>query len=402
MRTFVPILTCIAALLTAYAGVLRAQDLSEIEDGFVRLAEEGSVHVVAVSSRFVIDIDDGSAGKSDAEPGEDGMDSSRTMTESNLSGVVLSKNGCIMTCRSAIEGADEIEVTLYNGNRYMATVVGSDSMTDLALLKIDCADGAALSPVVFGEPKSIRPGAWVMAIGNPFGLSRSASFGIISGTDRIVASPEMTFTGMLQTTAPVNPGDAGGLLLNMKGEMVGIVLSTFQRAPSVHNIERFIESIGRKVDVGQLIREVLGDRPDAAPTVKIGKLLQRVMEAAEGNLHLEPPGPGRHDDEGGRHGFGSGFDSFPVIGGMLGAEGINFAVPVDTVRFVYERLVQQGKVKRGWLGISVQPIDDAMRTQLEIPKGDGVVVTYVLEESPAAAADVRVWDVVLAAAPPAA
>lgn len=379
---FLGLMVC--GILLLLQGIVPGEDLAKLEENFVRLVEQGRKSVVTVTSKYheVPPLD----GEAPAETQEPPM----TVIETNFSGVVVRPGGYIMTCGNAIEGADEIVVTLPDDSRYTAQILGSDTTTNLALLKIDLADPASVHPVAFADPATIRQGMWVLAIGNPFGLTHSVSFGVLSGLDRVVTSPELTYTGMLQTTAPVNPGDAGGLLINLKGEMVGIILSTFQRAPSLHNLERAIEYLGKHVDFGQIFRDIMGDCPEELFSGNVEDFVRRLLHAARRSLGHEGHKTDRSRDLRAMEG------DLPRGAGVLGAEGINFAVPVDTVQFVLDRLAKEGKVRRGWLGVGVEPIDAAMRAQLGIPDGVGILISSVLDGSPAKEAGLEVWDVVLA------
>ncbi len=136
------------------------------------------------------------------------------------SGVILTENGYIVTNAHVISGADTITVRLSSGNEFIAEVVGSDSQSDIAVLKID-AEG--LTPAVIGNSDSIVVGEDVVAIGNPLGeLGGTVTDGIISALGREVTIEGETMK-LLQTNAAVNPGNSGGGLFNMRGELIGIV-----------------------------------------------------------------------------------------------------------------------------------------------------------------------------------
>lgn len=142
---------------------------------------------------------------------------------SSGTGMVLDREGRIMTNYHVIEGQRDLKVTLADGTAAKATVLGSDPGSDLAVLKIDVASNL-LTPVTFGDSDSVRVGDSVFAIGNPFGQNFSVSAGIISATGRVSTS---SFTGrairdVLQTDTALNPGNSGGPLFNLKGEVVGV------------------------------------------------------------------------------------------------------------------------------------------------------------------------------------
>ena len=141
------------------------------------------------------------------------------------SGVIISEDGYILTCNHVIEGASNVTVKLYNGDEYKATVVGFDSKTDLAVVKIEAS---GLSPAVFGDEDSIKIGQAAIAIGNPLGtLGNSVSSGIISALEREVTVSNQTMR-LLQTDTPVNPGNSGGGLFDIDGNLIGIVNAKYK------------------------------------------------------------------------------------------------------------------------------------------------------------------------------
>ena len=135
------------------------------------------------------------------------------------SGFVIDPNGLIVTNAHVVDSAGTIQVRLADGRRFPATVVGRDSRVDVALLKIEGAGRLTVLPL--GDSNRLRVGELVLALGNPFGLEQSVSFGIVSrkGAPIQVAAPGFEF---IQTDAAVNPGNSGGPLVNMAGEVVGI------------------------------------------------------------------------------------------------------------------------------------------------------------------------------------
>lgn len=138
------------------------------------------------------------------------------------SGVVMTQDGYIITNNHVIDGANKITVRLKNGTTYSASLIGADSRSDVALLKINAS---GLTPVVFGDSGSLKVGDSAIAIGNPLGqLGGTVTEGIISALDRELVIDGKTMT-LLQTDAAINPGNSGGGLFNDKGELVGIVVA---------------------------------------------------------------------------------------------------------------------------------------------------------------------------------
>jgi len=142
----------------------------------------------------------------------------RIPTEGQGSGIVMDSTGYILTNNHVIRGASTIQVSLADGRKLKAVVVGRDGATDLAVLRID-ADG--LVPAEFGDSEKTETGALVWAVGSPFGLERSITFGILSAKHRsgLAGSPSQDF---LQTDAAVNPGNSGGPLVDAAGKVIGI------------------------------------------------------------------------------------------------------------------------------------------------------------------------------------
>lgn len=144
-------------------------------------------------------------------------------SEGEGSGIVLNQQGHILTNYHVVEGAGVIQITLFTANSYEAKVVGSDPISDIAVLKID-APAEDLVPVVFGDSTRLRVGQRVFAIGNPFGLERTLSTGIVSNLDQTLPNPR-TKRGvkqMIQIDAAINPGNSGGPLLDTHGRMIGM------------------------------------------------------------------------------------------------------------------------------------------------------------------------------------
>jgi len=135
------------------------------------------------------------------------------------SGVLVDKRGLIVTNNHLIEGAGEIEVRLSDKRKFKATVVGRDPKTDLAVLKIDAEDDLPVAEL--GDSDRLRIGQWAIAVGNPFGLDRTVTVGIVSATGRVRVGVT-TYEDFIQTDAAINPGNSGGPLLNLDGRVIGI------------------------------------------------------------------------------------------------------------------------------------------------------------------------------------
>ena len=137
-------------------------------------------------------------------------------------GFIVDDQGYILTNFHVVEGASDVRVKLHDNREFQATLVGGDPATDLALVRISAFEG--IRPIPLGDSDSARVGDWVVAIGNPFGLSASVTAGIISAKQRrdVVTGGGNIFADFLQTDTSINPGNSGGPLINMAGQVVGI------------------------------------------------------------------------------------------------------------------------------------------------------------------------------------
>lgn len=141
--------------------------------------------------------------------------------ESSGSGVIISPDGYIVTNNHVVANAEEVEITLHNKESYTATIIGTDPTTDLALLKIDVANATPLS---FANSDEVRVGEWVLAVGNPFNLESTVTAGIVSAKGRNIniLQEQYSIESFIQTDAAVNPGNSGGALVDLNGNLIGI------------------------------------------------------------------------------------------------------------------------------------------------------------------------------------
>ncbi|MEM8527560.1 MAG: trypsin-like peptidase domain-containing protein [Bacteroidota bacterium] len=146
------------------------------------------------------------------------------------SGVIISSNGYIVTNNHVVENGEKIQITLHDRREYEARKIGTDPSTDLALLKIEEKD---LPYLMFGNSDSVRVGEWVLAVGNPFDLESTVTAGIVSAKGRnieILKNDLYSIESFIQTDAMVNPGNSGGALVNIRGELVGINTAIMTRS----------------------------------------------------------------------------------------------------------------------------------------------------------------------------
>jgi len=232
------------------------------------------------------------------------------------SGVLYSDAGYVITNYHVAGESEDIICTLWNKERVRARLVGGDALTDLAVLQLDFADYKAEKPhpAVFGDSNKLQTGQFVMALGSPFALSRSASFGVISTTERYLSadfrlpSGEKTgfFNTWIQTDAAINPGNSGGPLVDLSGEVVGINSRAFMMANN-----------------------------------------------------------------------------------------LGFSIPSNVVKDIVQQIVHKGHVERSWIGVDVQPLQELEDVFAANRGGQGVLVSDVESESPAAAADIRAGDLIV-------
>ncbi len=169
---------------------------------------------------------------------------------SSGSGFIITQDGYIVTNHHVVSGASSVTVTLYDGTEYPATVVGSDSDYDVAVLKIDATD---LQPVTLGKSSDVNVGDTVLAIGNPLGeLTFSMSQGIVSCCDRAINVDGTPFN-MIQVDASINPGNSGGPLMNLYGEVVGIVSAKYSSYS-----DTTVEGLGFAIPIGD-VQSVITD-----------------------------------------------------------------------------------------------------------------------------------------------
>jgi len=135
------------------------------------------------------------------------------------SGVIVSKDGFIITNAHVIEGVQDVDVALNDGRNFKAVVVGESRVRDMAVLKIDAEN---LNPLEIGKSSNLKVGQFAIAVGNPLGLGSTVTFGMVSALERNIGGQGVHLEGLIQTSAQINPGNSGGALVNLKGELIGI------------------------------------------------------------------------------------------------------------------------------------------------------------------------------------
>jgi serine protease Do len=194
------------------------------------------------------------------------------------SGFIVSADGYILTNAHVVENADEVTVRTTDRREYTAKVVGVDAQTDVAVLKIEAKN---LPTVRLGDPSKLRPGEWVVAIGSPFGFENSVTAGIVSATSR--AMPGGNYTPFIQTDVAVNPGNSGGPLFNLDGEVVGINSQIYSRTGGYMGV-----SFAIPIDVASGVKDQLIKTGRVARS-RIGVSIQDVNAQLAESFGLDRP-----------------------------------------------------------------------------------------------------------------
>ncbi len=207
-----------------------------------------------------------------------GLFGDESTTGGSGSGFVFDAEGHILTNNHVLEGADSVQVTLHDGTTREARVVGTDASNDVAVIRVDLPPGG-LTPIPLGDSSRLVVGQKVLALGNPFGLERTLTTGIISSLDRsIQARNGRTIKGIIQTDAAINPGNSGGPLLNTRGEVIGMNTAILSQVGQS-------SGIGFAVPIGS-IRRILRPLIEQGRVTRPDLGLTRVYRTAEGLLVL--------------------------------------------------------------------------------------------------------------------
>jgi serine protease Do len=223
------------------------------------------------------------------------------------SGFIISDDGYILTNNHVVDGADSVLVRMSDRREFDAEVIGTDSRSDLALLRIKATD---LPVLKMADKDDLEVGEWVLAIGSPFGLDYSVTAGIVSAKGRSLPTERNeNYVPFIQTDVAINPGNSGGPLFNLNGEVVGVNSQIFTRS-----------------------------------------------------------------------------------GGSIG---LSFAIPVSVVRNVVAQLKTDGRVTRGWLGVTIQDVDKNLADSFGLDRPRGALVAQLAEGGPADKAGLRPGDVII-------
>jgi serine protease Do len=211
-------------------------------------------------------------------PGQGQREQHRPPVRGAGSGFIINADGYILTNTHVVANAEEVTVRLTDRREFPAKVIGADERTDVAVIKINASN---LPIVKLGDPSHIKPGQWVLAIGSPFGFENSATAGIISATARSV--PGETYVPFIQTDVAVNPGNSGGPLFNMQGEVIGINSQIFSRTGGFMGV-----SFAIPIDVARNVEEQL-IRTGHVVRGRIGVTIQDVNAQLAESFGLDRP-----------------------------------------------------------------------------------------------------------------
>jgi S1-C subfamily serine protease len=316
------------------------------------------------------------------------------------SGVVIDEAGYLLTNDHVVRRADKIAVKFCTGtNFYSATVVASDPKSDVALLKLDAGPGEKFKAIQLAREDDLLLGETVLALGNPFGLGGSVSRGILSSKSRNVPKEgePLDILNWLQTDAPINHGNSGGPLVNLRGELIGINVAVLNQVEG-----QLAQGIGFAIP----IRRVLEALSDIFPTefVKTYWFGARVKVGTTPLVitSVQPKSPA------GRAGLEAGdailqvngkppksfIDFADLLAAGAGSE-VTLAIRRGTarkdmvVRLVPEKTVFNAGLIRDKLGLSLEELTPQLAARLGVAASDGFLITGVEEDSPAAAAGLR-------------
>ncbi|MGW8194911.1 MAG: DegQ family serine endoprotease [Desulforhopalus sp.] len=333
-------------------------------------------------------------------------------TQGAGSGVIISKDGYILSNNHVVEGAKEVTVTLADKSEYPAKVIGRDPKTDLAVLKID-AD-RDLPAAALGDSDLLKVGDWVVAIGNPFGLNHTVTSGIVSAKGRVIGAGP--YDDFIQTDASINPGNSGGPLFNVKGEVVGINTAIIPQGQGIGfaiPVDTAKPLIPQLVSHGEITRGYLGVNiqtitPDLAEALNI--------DGTKGALVADVVPGSPADKSGLQRGDiivdfnGKNIEDSHDLPAKVAATPVGEQVQVTVLREGHEKQlsVKVGKLSsdetllgsaseptKGKWGMQLHELNPQMEERYGISADQGVAVVGIDPDSAAAEAGIRQGDVIV-------
>ncbi|MEZ6136743.1 MAG: Do family serine endopeptidase [Pirellulaceae bacterium] len=345
-------------------------------------------------------------------------DSGRKFETGMGSGVIVSEDGYVLTNNHVVEAADELRVELSDGRTFNAKLIGTDSKSDVAVLKIEAN---RLMPAKLGDSSRVEVGDWVIAVGSPFGLDQTVTAGIISATNRQTNIISGGYEDFLQTDAAINPGNSGGPLVNLRGEVIGINTAINSRTGTSAGvgfaipanmagrimedlrdngrvIRGFIGASLENVDAqnaadlkmpdglvrGALIKSIADGQPAARANLRPGDVVTQVNGRAitstdqlRNTVALTRPGTTLQ---------------FHIV-----RDGRQQVLPVKVGELTTEKLEQMsGRVEIESLGIAVQTFDPSWAQELNVERDTrGAVIVALTRSGRAAAMRLRPGDVIM-------
>jgi serine protease Do len=331
------------------------------------------------------------------------------------SGVIVEKRDktvYILTNNHVVQGADEINISLYDGRKFTGELVGTDPLKDLALVSFETREDIPIAKL--GDSDSMQVGDWVLAIGNPYGLESTVTAGIVSARGRNVSPGDQSFTDYIQTDAAINPGNSGGALVNLNGEVIGINTWIASKnggnvglgfAIPINNARRAINEF---IETGSVQYAWLGvNMGDPTPLILEEMGLKDKQGAFVFNLYSDSPAmeggilPGDLITRFGNTAITNSNDLSRAVATFSPGQNVS----VDVIRDGRElslnirldvRTIENQEIKPAlWPGFSVVPLNKELQEQLRLPRNAGnVIIGAVAQDSPAAALGIRSGDVV--------
>jgi len=329
-------------------------------------------------------------------------------------GMIINKDGFILTNHHVVSGANEIEVILSDGSQYTGKVIGVDLKTDLAVIRIPA--GEALPVVVFGDSDKVEVGEWVVSIGHPRGLDQTVTQGIISAKHRQGITDPSNYQDFLQTDAAINPGNSGGPLLNLDGQVIGVNSIIASQSGGFEGIGFAIPSnmaihiANSLMSTGKVERGWLGITLQDIP---FEKLKEYKLESTKGAYVVDVVKGGPAHAAGVKSGdiilsldgkdiSDSGVLRNLVAGTPIGKEvtigvmrnGKRLSIPVK-IGNPAEAAKIMARSLRERLGVDVRPVSEDEAEKLGIQPGMGAVISRLDPKGPMAAAGFEINDVLL-------
>lgn len=306
------IIQTIALLIISLSLMPSAFAQSGLPD-FTELVKRNHESVVNISTRQAFDGDDFEGGPDirdrmeeflrERERRGEGDEPNPFDSQGVGSGFIISNDGFIVTNNHVVDGADQLVVRLHDRRQMIATVIGTDPRSDIAVLKVDATD---LPVVEIGDSNALEVGEWVLAIGSPFGFDFTVTAGIVSALGRSL--PSESYVPFIQTDVAINPGNSGGPLFNLDGDVIGVNAQIFSRTGSF--------------------------------------------------------------------------------------AGLSFAIPIELVMNVVDQLRNQGRVSRGWLGVTINDVSLARAQRNGMERAQGALVRSILPNSPAQNSELVEGDII--------